>query len=83
MYEALVAAYPDGGPDLVEFPDYLAEGFVTCRPSGPATGGSATRWSCVRTHTTAEIVHVLNGHRGDGRETRAIYDDGALLPAPR
>src|SRR5262245_6476499 len=29
VYEALVGAFPDGGPDLVEFPDYLAEGFVT------------------------------------------------------
>ena len=26
---ALRAAFPDGGPDLIEFCDYLAEGFVT------------------------------------------------------
>src|SRR5215210_5073560 len=28
-YEVLRAAYPDRAPDLIEFPDYLGEGFVT------------------------------------------------------
>ncbi len=29
VLECLREAYPDGGPDLIEFPDYLGEGFVT------------------------------------------------------
>src|SRR5215208_3309767 len=29
VYEGLRAAFANGGPDLIEFADYLAEGFVT------------------------------------------------------
>ena len=46
-FEALCERYPGGGPDLVEFPDYLGEGFVTDagaavrRPRGSPTRRSA------------------------------------------
>ena len=47
---ALVRLYPDGGPDLVEFPDYLGEDASRRSRSRPWTAGFATRSSaCART----------------------------------
>jgi glycogen(starch) synthase len=73
VLQALLDAYPERRPDLVEFPDYLAEGFVTLQAK--RTGEPLLRETlvAVRTHTTTEIVGVLNGHRADDLETRAIY----------
>jgi hypothetical protein len=73
VYEGLVEAFPDGGPDLVEFPDYLAEGFVTLQAKRTADLRLRNTLVAVRTHTSTEIVSVLNGHQGQDLETRAIY----------
>jgi glycogen synthase len=73
VYEALLEAYPDRGPDLVEFPDYLAEGFVTLQAKRTGERRLLDTLIAVRTHTTTEIVSVLNGHRADDLETRAIH----------
>jgi glycogen synthase len=73
VYEALVEAFPDGGPDLVEFPDYLAEGFVTLQAKRTADPRLRNTLVAVRTHTSTEIVSVLNGHQGQDLETRAIH----------
>jgi glycogen synthase len=74
VYEALLEAYPDGGPDFVEFPDYLAEGFVTVQAKRTADPGLRNTLVAVRTHTTTEIVSMLNGHKARDLETRAIHD---------
>lgn len=74
VYEGLVAAFPDGGPDLVEFPDYLAEGFVTLQAKRTADRRLRNTLVAVRTHTSTEIVSVLNGHKSPDMETSAIYD---------
>jgi glycogen(starch) synthase len=74
VYEALVAAFPDGGPDFVEFPDYLAEGFVTVQAKRTADPRLRDTLVAVRTHTTTEMVSVLNGHQARNLETRAIHE---------
>jgi glycosyltransferase involved in cell wall biosynthesis len=74
LYEAIKAAYPDGGPDLVEFGDYLGEGFVTLQAARTADPFLAATTVAVRLHTTAEMVAVLNGHCGTDVETQVIFD---------
>ena len=61
LLDALRAAYPDGGPDLVEFNDYWGEGAMTveARRSGdPFLRGTTV---AVRTRTTHELTAALNG----------------------
>ena len=61
LLEALRRAYPDGGPDLVEFNDYWGEGAMTAeaRRSGDPFLRSTT--VAVRTRTTHEMTTALNG----------------------
>jgi glycogen(starch) synthase len=61
LLEALRRAYPEGGPDLVEFNDYWGEGAMTveARRSGDPFLRSTT--VAVRTRTTHEITAALNG----------------------
>jgi glycogen synthase len=73
MYERLCALFPDGGPDLVEFSDYLGEGFVTaqaCRAGVPALRNTRV---AVRLHTSLEMVDAINQKRDPDEELRAIY----------
>ena len=74
LYLALLEEYPGGGPDFAEFPDYLAEGFVTLQARRTADAGLANTTVAVRLHTSTEIVSVLNGFQGPELETRAIYE---------
>jgi glycogen synthase len=60
--EALREAYRDEPPDLVEFPDYHAEGCVAIqarRGRDPILGHACM---CVRLYTSSEMTSVLNGH---------------------
>jgi glycosyltransferase involved in cell wall biosynthesis len=74
VFEALCELFPDGGPDLVEFPDYLAEGFVTvqARHSGDRRMRNAT--VCMRAYTTSEMVAVLNGRVSEDFATHAVWE---------
>jgi glycogen(starch) synthase len=73
VFEKLCDLYPGGGPDLIEFPDYLADGFVTvqARQSGDPRTRNAT--VCVRAYTTSEMVAVLNGRVSDDFATQAVW----------
>jgi len=73
-FEAVVAAYPDGGPDLVEFSDFLGEGFVTVQAARSLDPRLARTKVLVRLHTTAEITDVLNGHLSAELDTRVTYE---------
>lgn len=61
LLDALRAAYPAGGPDLVEFNDYWGEGAMTveARRSGDPFLRDTT--VAVRTRTTHELTVALNG----------------------
>ncbi len=72
VLERLKELYPDGGPDVVEFPDYLGEGLVTVqerRGRGEFLRDSQVH---VRLHTTAEMCAVLDGYLDDGFEARQL-----------
>jgi glycogen(starch) synthase len=73
VQETLRELYGDRGPDLIEFPDFLGEGLVTVqarRAHDPFWDGTAV---CVRTHTSAEMCSILNGHLPDDFETRVVF----------
>jgi glycosyltransferase involved in cell wall biosynthesis len=73
VLQALKQAFPEGGPELIEFPDFLGEAFVTlqaARTCDPFLAGSTI---CVRVHTTGEICDVLDGCVKRDRASRALY----------
>ena len=72
--EAVAAAYPGGGPDLVEFSDFLGEGFVATQAARSLDPRLRRTKVCVRLHTTAEITDVLNGHLPSELEPRLTYE---------
>ncbi len=71
---ALREAYPDGGPEVIEFCDYLGEGFVTVQARRTLDPWLESTLVCVRLHTTSEIVSVLDGHSPTDFATMAIHD---------
>lgn len=73
LFRAILAHYGGEGPDLIEFPDYLGEGFVTIQAR--RTGDPRLRDTriAVRLHTTAEMAAVLNGHLDEQLETRVTH----------
>ncbi len=74
VYERLKQLFPDGGPDVVEFSDYLGEGAVTTqavRTHDPALRNTTV---VVKLHTTAEVVHLLDGWVDDAVGARATYE---------
>jgi glycosyltransferase involved in cell wall biosynthesis len=71
---ALREAYPGRGPDLIEFCDYLGEGFVTVQARHTQDPWLERTRVCVRTHTTAEICAVLDGHVPADSATIAVHD---------
>jgi glycogen(starch) synthase len=72
--EAIERAFPGGGPDLIEFPDYHGEAAVSLqarRTSDPRLRNSLV---AVRLNTTAEICHLLDGYLGSELTDRAMYE---------
>jgi glycogen synthase len=72
VYERLCELYPNGGPDLVEFSDYLGEGFVTTQARQSGHPSLSNTRVLVRLHTSLEMVDAINGTR-ESEELRAIY----------
>jgi glycogen synthase len=70
VWEVLRSLYPDRGPDLIEFPDFLAEGLVTIQARRAHDPILRDTQVCVRLHTSAEICSVLNGHVDDSFQMR-------------
>ena len=74
VHQALRTAYPDGGPDLIEFSDYLGEGMVTVQAQHTSDPWLERTLACVRLHTTSEMSAVLDGHVTADFETVAVHD---------
>ncbi len=74
VYDRLKELYPDGGPDLIEFPDYLGEGFVTLQAAQTLAPFLAASRLCVRIHSTAEICEVLDGYAKPDFPSRAVHE---------
>jgi len=71
LLERLRELFPDGGPDLVEFPDYLGEGFIATQARRGGDAFLERTLLAVRLHTSAEMCDVLNGHLARDFERRA------------
>ena len=71
---ALREAFADRGPDLIEFCDYLGEGFVTAQARESQDPWLEQTRICVRLHTTAYLCAVLDGQLADDFATTAIFD---------
>jgi glycogen synthase len=74
VHAALRELYGDVGPNLIEFCDYLGEGFVTIQAARTRAEWLDRTLVCVRLHTSAEIVSVLNGNVRDDFSTAAVHD---------
>jgi glycosyltransferase involved in cell wall biosynthesis len=73
VYERLCDLYPDGGPDLVEFSDYLGEGFVTAQARRAGLPALRNTRVLLRLRTSLEIVDALNEKEDPDEELRSIY----------
>ena len=71
---ALRQAFPDRGPDLLEFCDYLGEGFVTTQARRAHDPWLEHTRLCVRLHTTAYFCSVLDGHLPDDFPTKMVFE---------
>jgi glycogen synthase len=71
---ALREAFPDRGPDLLEFCDYLGEGFVTTQARRAHDPWLKRTRVCVRLHTTAYFCSVLDGHLPDDFPTKMVFE---------
>ena len=74
VLQALKEHYTHGAPDLIEFCDYLGEGFVTAQAVHTLDPWLDSTRVAVRTHTTSWIAQVLDGHVADDPASRATYD---------
>jgi len=74
VYEKLRELYPNQGPDVIEFPDYLGEGLVTIQARQTLDPALRNTRVCVRLHTSIEMLRVLNGHVADDVETQALFE---------
>ncbi len=74
VLRALRAAYPDGAPDVIEFADYLGEGFATVQARHTSDPWLADTTVAVRIHTTSEICAVLDGAVPDDHWSRALFE---------
>ena len=72
--DALRAHYGERGPDLVEFPDYLAEAFVTLQARRTREPFLRDTLVLVRIQTTAEICAVLDGYLATDFASEALVE---------
>lgn len=72
-FDAVCDAYPGGGPDLLECPDYLGEGFVAAQARRCGDPRLARTTLCVRAYTTGEMTSVLDGHLPEDFETKLTH----------
>jgi glycogen(starch) synthase len=74
LYEALRESYADAPPELVEFPDFLGEGWVAVQAAQALDPFLARTRLAVRLHTTAEIATILNGFWRRELRSRAVCE---------
>jgi glycogen(starch) synthase len=74
VFEALTRVYPDGGPDLVEFPDYHGEAAVSVQARRSADPRLRNTSVCVRLNTSSEMCQVLDGRLSPEFAYRAMFE---------
>jgi glycosyltransferase involved in cell wall biosynthesis len=73
VLERLKECYPDGGPELIEFPDFLGEAFVTLQAAEACDPFLARTLVCVRIHSSGEVCQVLDGFFKRDLGSRAVH----------
>ncbi|MDX8151647.1 glycosyltransferase [Patulibacter brassicae] len=74
VYAAVAAHYDGRGPDLIEVPDYLAEGAVLVQARAAQVPWLRGTRIVVRAHTTHEVVWTLNGALPDDEPQRLLWE---------
>lgn len=74
VLRTLRACFPDRGPDVIEFADYLGEGFATVQARHTNDPWLAYTTVAVRIHTTSEICAVLDGALPDDHGAQALFE---------
>jgi glycogen synthase len=74
VLEALRRAYPDRGPDLIEFADYHGEAAVTLQARRAGDPLFADTVVAVRLNTSSEMVLTLDGFLDDDPAVRAMFE---------
>ena len=69
---AVEELYGDDGPELIEVPDYHAEGFVLVQAKLARHRSLRDTRLVARAHTSWEMCALLDGHIADGRDERAL-----------
>ncbi len=59
---------------MIEFPDYIGEGFVTAQAARTLDPFLARSLVCVRAHTTGELSAILDGYRDPEFAARATWE---------
>jgi glycosyltransferase involved in cell wall biosynthesis len=72
--EALRETYRDAPPDLVEFPDYHAEGFVSVQAKRGLDPVLRHACMCIRLYTSSEMTSVLNGYVSSDLGATILHD---------
>lgn len=72
-YRRLRELYADGPPDVIEFPDYLGEAFVTLQAAEALDPFLHDTLVCVRAHTSAEMCSVLDGYLATDFHSQATW----------
>lgn len=85
LFERIRELYPDGGPDIAAFGDYLGEGFVTAQARRSGHPSLRNTKIMVRLHTSLEMVDALDGRGKVDEERRGIYtlERGSIALADR
>ncbi len=73
VFDCLREVYGDAPPDLIEFPEFLAEGFVTVQAAQARDPFLKRTRIAVRVHTSAEITDVLDGHLRSDPNWQAVF----------
>jgi glycogen synthase len=73
-YQALKREYGTEGPDLIEFPDYQGEAFVTIQARRALEPMLRRTCIAVRLYTTSELTSVLNGFVPSTFSATVLFD---------
>jgi glycogen synthase len=73
-YQAVKDLYPHGGPEIVEFPDFLGEGAVTVQSRRALDPALRNTVVLVRNYTSREMCDVLDGHLSRDFASRMVYE---------
>lgn len=74
VYEAVKREYGDRGPDLIEFPDYHGEAFVTVQARQALDPTFRDTCVCVRLYSTSEMTSILNGYIPSDFASTVLFD---------